>query len=172
MIVLGVDPGSVRTGWGVIRREGPRLYGVDAGVIETDDGDALERRLLAIHDGLCEVIERHRPDCMAVEDIFHARYARAALKLGQARGAALIAGARGGLVIAAYPPARVKRAVAGRGQASKPQIARMVGAVLGWRELPALDATDALAVAITHANALTSSLLTARAATSPARRRR
>jgi crossover junction endodeoxyribonuclease RuvC len=90
---------------------------------------------------------------MAVEDIFHARFANSALKLGHARGVALLAGAQAGLSITAYPPALVKRSIAGRGQADKAQVARIVGAMLGLRSLPDIDATDALAIAITHAHA-------------------
>lgn len=155
MIVLGVDPGSLHTGWGVVRREGPRLHGVDAGVIHTSRDAPLPERLLAIYEGLCLVIERHAPNCMAVEDVF-ARHARSALTLGQARGVVLLAGARAALEVSAYAPALVKRSVAGNGQAPKDQLARIVGAMLGWAQLPAPDATDALAIAITHAHAVLS----------------
>ncbi len=153
MIVLGVDPGTLRTGWGLVRRAGPRLVGIDAGVIQTGRDAPLPRRLLCIYDGLCALIEQHHPTCMAVEDVF-SKHARSALVLGQARGVALLAGARAGLEIGAYPPALVKRSVAGRGQAPKDQLARIVCAMLGWRTLPAADATDALAIAITHAHAV------------------
>jgi crossover junction endodeoxyribonuclease RuvC len=161
MIVLGVDPGSLRTGWGVVRRTGPKLSYVAAGTIETGRDDELPVRLLEIYTELCAVITEHKPDTMAVEDIFHARFAGSALKLGHARGVALLAGANAGLEIAAYAPALVKRSVAGSGAADKPQVARIVGAILGLRELPKLDATDALAIAITHANALLSKNLQA-----------
>jgi len=154
MIVLGVDPGSLRTGWGVIERVGPRLCYLGAGTLAAGRDQELAARLCQIHTGLCEVIARHTPAAMAVEDVFYARFAGAALKLGQARGVALLAGAQAGLTIAAYSPALVKRTVAGRGQADKLQVARIVGAILGLRELPNPDATDALAIAITHAQAL------------------
>lgn len=153
MIVLGVDPGTLRTGWGIVRRVGPRLVGVDAGVIHAGREAPLSERLLAIYQGLTAVVERHAPQCMAVEDVF-SKHARSALTLGQARGVVLLVGARAALEVSAYPPAVVKRSVAGSGQAPKDQLARIVGAILGWTELPALDATDALAIAITHANAL------------------
>jgi crossover junction endodeoxyribonuclease RuvC len=153
MIVLGVDPGSIRTGWGVVRRAGPRLIGIDAGVIDGDKDAPLAERLLAIHRGLCAVIERHQPNCMAVEDVF-SKHVRSALVLGQARGVVLLAGAGAGLEVSAYPPALVKRSVAGNGQAPKDQLARIVCAMLGFTKLPAADATDALAIAITHANAV------------------
>jgi crossover junction endodeoxyribonuclease RuvC len=113
----------------------------------------LSERLLAIYQGLSAVVERHAPQCMAVEDVF-SKHARSALTLGHARGIALLVGARATLEVSAYPPAVVKRSVAGSGQAPKDQLARIVGAILGWTDLPAEDATDALAIAITHANAL------------------
>jgi len=154
MIVLGIDPGSNRTGWGVVRREGPAFRYVAAGTIAAGRNAELPERLHAIHRALCEVISEHAPTEMAVEDIFHARFADAAIKLGHARGVALLAGAQAGLPIKAYPPALVKRSIAGRGQADKEQVARIVGAILGMRTLPAIDATDALAIAITHGQAM------------------
>ena len=154
MIVLGVDPGSIRTGWGVIERRGPNLHYIAAGVIHAGQGAELHRRLHTIYAGLCEVIAAHAPGEMAVEDIFHAHNVRSALTLGQARGVALLAGANADLPISAYPPALVKRAVAGRGRAPKDQLARIVGAVLSLRDLPGADATDALAIAITHARSV------------------
>jgi crossover junction endodeoxyribonuclease RuvC len=155
MIVLGVDPGTLHTGWGVVRRAGPRLVGVDAGVIHASRDAPLAERLLLIYRGLSEVIERHGPTCMAVEDVF-SKHARSALILGQARGVVLLAGANAALEVSTYAPALVKRSVAGNGQAPKDQLARIVGAMLGWSTLPAVDATDALAIAITHANAIMS----------------
>jgi crossover junction endodeoxyribonuclease RuvC len=148
--VLGIDPGTVRTGWGVVESDGAKLRGVAAGVIAVRESEPLERRLAQIFDGLAEVIATHAPTACAVEDIFFAKYPAAAMKLGHARGVALLAAARGGLAVSAYPPALVKRSVGGSGSAEKQQVARMVGAMLGWTELPAIDATDALAVAITH----------------------
>jgi crossover junction endodeoxyribonuclease RuvC len=153
MIVLGVDPGTLHTGWGVVERKGPRLTGIAAGVIHTRREAPLAERLLAIFEGLSAVIEQHAPQCMAVEDVF-SRHARSALTLGQARGVVLLVGARAALEVSAYAPALVKRSVAGSGQAPKEQLARIVGAMLGWSKLPAPDATDALAIAITHAHAL------------------
>ena len=153
MIVLGVDPGTVRTGWGVVQVRGARVVGIAAGVIEAKERDALAERLAVIHAGVCCVIAEHRPTAMAVEDMF-VKHARSALTLGHARGVILLAGVSAGLSIAAYAPALVKRSVAGSGQADKAQLARIVGAMLGMRELPRADATDALAIAITHAHAL------------------
>jgi crossover junction endodeoxyribonuclease RuvC len=159
MRVLGIDPGTVRTGWGVVERNGSKLVGIEAGVIGAREGEALERRLLAIHEGLTEVIARHHPTAVAVEDIFFAKHANAALKLGHARGVALLAAAKAGLDVHAYPPATVKRALVGRGAADKEQIARLVSTLLGMRDLP-VDASDALAVAITHLHAAASPLAT------------
>ncbi|MEY4577336.1 MAG: hypothetical protein RL701_2039 [Pseudomonadota bacterium] len=159
MIVLGIDPGSIRTGWGVVRRDGPALRFVAAGTIHAGKDAELPVRLLAIYDSLREVVATHAPTAIAVEDIFHARFANAAIKLGHARGIALLVGAQTGVPIAAYPPALVKRSIAGRGQADKDQVARIVGAILGLRTLPEIDATDALAIAITHGQALLSQRL-------------
>ncbi|MGD8860246.1 MAG: crossover junction endodeoxyribonuclease RuvC [Myxococcales bacterium] len=152
MIVLGVDPGSIRTGWGVVRREGTRLRALDAGVVRAKEGAPLHERLVVIHRGLCEVIEQFGPEAMAVEDVF-SKHPASALKLGQARGVVLLAGASADLSIHSYPPALVKRSIAGKGAAPKEQLGRIVGAILGLTKLPPQDATDALAIAITHANA-------------------
>jgi crossover junction endodeoxyribonuclease RuvC len=151
--VLGIDPGSVRTGWGVVERSGSRIIGIAAGVIEAGSKDELHLRLPVIYDGLRAVILEHKPTTVAVEDIFYSRNVQSALKLGHARGVALLAAGHSGLDVTAYPPAVVKRSIAGSGRAEKEQVAMIVGAILGWKKLPAIDATDALAVAITHAQA-------------------
>jgi crossover junction endodeoxyribonuclease RuvC len=142
--VLGLDPGSIRTGWGVVEIVG-------AGVPEKAP---LAERLSLIFDGVGEVIREHAPEAVALEDIFFAKYPQAALILGHARGVALLAAQRAGLSVAAYPPAVVKRAVVGSGRADKQQVAMLVGTLLGLRELPLEDATDALAIALTHVNVL------------------
>jgi len=151
MRILGIDPGTVRTGWGIVDVSGSRITGVEAGVVCPKRDDALHDRLRAIYEGLSEVVARYHPTVAAVEDLFHAKHAAAALKLGHARGVALLAAANANLDVFAYPPAVVKRTVAGRGRAEKVQVARFVGLMLGWKEQHAMDATDALAVAITHA---------------------
>jgi crossover junction endodeoxyribonuclease RuvC len=151
--VLGIDPGSVRTGWGVVERKGQSARGIAAGVIRVPERAALAERLELIHRGIALVLAEHKPDAVAIEDIFFARYAQAALMLGHARGVALLAAAQAGLSVSAYPPAVVKRAIVGSGKAEKTQVAALVGALLGLRELPGIDATDALAIAITHLNA-------------------
>jgi crossover junction endodeoxyribonuclease RuvC len=162
MRVLGVDPGTLCTGWGLVERSGNRIRGVAAGIVKPKKSETLPLRLRTIHQRLAEVIGEHDPGAVAVEDLFHAKYARSALKLGHARGVILLAAAQAEIEVFAYPPALVKRTVAGRGAADKAQIAQLVGVMLGWKELPAEDATDALAVAITHAQA---SMVTGRLAT-------
>ncbi len=154
MRVLGLDPGSVRTGWGVIERNGQTARGIGAGVIRVPEKDPLSERLNKIHAGVQSVLAEYKPDAVAVEDIFFARFPQAALMLGHARGVALLAVPQAGLSVSAYPPTVVKRAVVGSGRAEKSQVALLVGALLGPKTLPAEDATDALAVAITHLNVL------------------
>lgn len=150
MRVLGIDPGTRRTGWGVAERRQTKLLGVAAGVIRLREKDPLADRLEVVFDRLDALVEEHRPDVIAVEDVFYAKHANAAIKLGHVRGVVLLLVAKRQLPLAEYPPALVKRTVAGRGAADKGQIGRVVGAMLGLRELPAEDATDALAIAITH----------------------
>ncbi len=153
MRVLGIDPGSRRTGWGVVQLEGTRLRHIAAGTIKVPQKLALSERLLRIHLGLAEVIRAHAPEAVAVEEIFFAKYANAALTLGHARGVALLVAAQSEIAVHEYPPAIVKRTVVGRGAADKVQVGRLVTALLGLREPPQEDAADALAVAITHIQA-------------------
>jgi crossover junction endodeoxyribonuclease RuvC len=152
--VLGLDPGSIRTGWGVVEIVGAGVRGLGCGVIRVPEKAPLAERLSLIFDGVGEVIREHAPEAVALEDIFFAKYPQAALILGHARGVALLAAQRAGLSVAAYPPAVVKRAVVGSGRADKQQVAMLVGTLLGLRELPLEDATDALAIALTHVNVL------------------
>lgn len=153
MRVLGIDPGTRRTGWGVLSVEGTRLRFIATDTIVAGDKRPLEERLLRIHEGLTAAIAEHAPTTVAVEDMFFAKYPNAALKLGHARGVALLVAAQAGLEVAAYPPSLIKKTVAGRGRADKAQIAQMVKVILGLEQVPGEDATDALAVAITHAQA-------------------
>ena len=153
--VLGLDPGSVRTGWGVVESMGAgRLRLVAGGTIKSASRQSMALRLLAIHQQLAEVIARHRPGEMAVEGIFAALNARTAIILGQARGAAILAGAVAGLAVYEYPPASVKKALVGTGQADKRQVRAMVEALLKQSLPPpaefSLDASDALAIAVCH----------------------
>jgi crossover junction endodeoxyribonuclease RuvC len=153
MRILGIDPGSRRTGWGVVQLEGTRLVHVGAGTIAVPEKLALEKRLLLIHESLERVIAEHAPHAVAVEEIFFAKYANAALKLGHARGIALLVAAQSALEVHEYPPAIVKRTVVGRGAADKAQVTGLITALLGLKTPPEEDAADALAVAITHIQA-------------------
>ncbi|HSN84539.1 MAG TPA: crossover junction endodeoxyribonuclease RuvC [Polyangiales bacterium] len=158
MRVLGIDPGSRRTGWGVVQLEGTRLRHIGAGTIMLSDKTPLPNRLRVIHEELAGIIALHRPDTMAVEEIFFAKYANAALKLGHARGVALLVAAQSEIGVHEYPPAIVKRTIVGRGAADKAQVGRLVMALLGLGTPPEEDAADALAVAITHIQAARSSV--------------
>lgn len=149
MTILGVDPGSVRTGWGVIETEGraPRLLA--KGVLVPGRRLPLPARLRLVHDGIAEVIARHQPTLLAVEDAFHSANTRTALVLGHVRGVVLLAGAEAGVAIAEFPPATVKLQTAGFGGADKAQVAFMVARHLHLPgEGEAGDAADALAVAL------------------------
>jgi crossover junction endodeoxyribonuclease RuvC len=150
-IILGVDPGLQRCGWGVIVSDGPRLSFLACGVIKPDIAAGLGPRLLTILDGLTAVIAAHRPHEAAVEETYVNANARAALALGQARGAAMIAPAKAGLPIGEYPPATIKKAVVGTGSADKDQVQFMVRRLLPAAGAMGADAADALAVAICHA---------------------
>ena len=147
--ILGIDPGSQATGWAVVEVQ-PRVRRIASGVIRPPRGAVLPERLLCIHEELTAVIAAHAPTVMAVEDLFNAKNARSSLVLGHARGAALLAGAKAGLALHEYAPAEVKRALTGNGQADKNQVRFMVVRLLGLREDPALDESDALAVALAH----------------------
>ena len=153
MLILGVDPGSRRTGYGVVRTDGRRHVLVESGVLAPAARLELPERLRQIHVGMSGIIERLKPDVMAVEDIFHAANARSALVLGHVRGVLLLAGAQAGLPLMAFPPSTVKLQVTGSGAADKAQVAFMVTRLLGLAaEAKAGDATDALAVALCQAH--------------------
>ena len=154
MIVLGVDPGSLVCGLGVVRRDGSTLQRIDSGVVRISPTEALEHRLVYLYDAVREAIVVHQPIFVAVESVFHHRNAKAALTLGHARGAILLACAKGGVEVVEYPPAQVKRAVTGNGAATKKQVRRMVELSLGITVDGPDDETDALAVAICHAQSI------------------
>jgi len=150
--ILGIDPGTRVVGYGVVDAEGSRLQCVVAGVVRAPASLPMEQRLARIAAGLRAVVAEHRPGTAAMEDVFVQNDPRAALKIGFGRGAILCVLGEAGLPVASYPPATVKRAVAGNGRADKAAIARMVTAILGLPGAPEpADATDALAVALTHA---------------------
>lgn len=153
MIILGVDPGSMRTGWGAIRSDGRRHHLLDKGVLTPPSRAELPARLRYIHAGIAGIIARLEPDILAVEDVFHDKSARSALVLGHVRGVILLAGAEAGLHVQAFAPATVKLQVTGHGQAAKGQIAFMVARMLALSgDGEAGDAADALAVALCHAH--------------------
>ena len=155
MRVMGIDPGLRNLGWGVIEISGSRLSHVGNGIIHTDTGD-LSERLLVLHRGLTDVLAQFAPDAVGVEQTFVNKDGQATLKLGQARGVALLAAAQAGLAVGEYAPNTVKKSVVGVGHADKAQIAHMVRFQLPGVELAGPDAADALAVAICHAHHLQS----------------
>ncbi len=151
MKVLGIDPGTQRTGWGVAERKRGTLRGIASGVITLNTKAPLADRLEVVHLQIAKLIDEHAPDAMAVEDIFYAKYASAAIKLGHVRGVALVAAARAGLAIFEYSPASIKSALVGYGRAEKAQVGEMVRLLLNLRAVPEPhDAADALAAAICH----------------------
>ncbi len=149
MIVLGVDPGSLRTGYGVLESDGHRHRLIERGALAAGQKLALAEKLRRIHQGVATLIARLHPDVLAVEDVFHSANTRTALVLGHVRGVVLLAGAEAGLPVHEYPPATVKLQITGSGRAEKDQVAFMVTRMLALPEAcPPGDATDALAVAL------------------------
>jgi crossover junction endodeoxyribonuclease RuvC len=155
VIVLGVDPGTRTTGYGVVASEGGGAVSLlECGVIRTDPAAPLAQRLRAIHDGLAEVLDRHAADVMAVEGVYYSRNVHTTVLLGHARGAALLAAALRDLPVAEYSPAEIKSAVAGTGRATKEQVQYMVQTLLRLRHPPQpADAADGVAVALCHCGA-------------------
>lgn len=149
--ILGIDPGSRRTGYGVIDVAGSRIAYVSSGIIRLPE-KSLPNRLKIIFDGVSEIIEQYKPQQMGIEEVFFAKDPRAALKLGQARGAAIVAGVNAGLDVGEYSARSVKQAVVGTGAADKKQVQMMITQLLKLPQSPSEDAADALAVAICHAN--------------------
>jgi crossover junction endodeoxyribonuclease RuvC len=153
MIVLGIDPGTASTGYGVVESNGSRLRALDGGVIETAPALALERRLAQIHARICALLDEHSPDALAIEQLYFGANVRTAFAVGQARGVVLLAAGMREVPCRSYTPQQVKSAVCGNGRAAKDQVQRMVGRLLGLPEPPHPDhAADALAVAICDAN--------------------
>jgi crossover junction endodeoxyribonuclease RuvC len=152
MRVLGIDPGSRITGYGIVDQVGNRLVHVDNGAIFTDSASDFAGRLKQIFDGLSSVISEFHPDHVAVENIFFSTNVQSALKLGQARGAAIVAAVHAGLPVAEYTALQVKQAVVGQGRAEKGQVQKMLKALLSLPEIAQADASDALAVAVCHIN--------------------
>lgn len=153
MVVLGIDPGTASTGWGVVSAAGSRLLALADGVIETRPGVPLERRLADIHARVAELLDEHSPQALAIEELYFGVNVQTAFAVGQARGAILLAAGQRGIPARSYTPQQVKSAVCGSGRAAKDQVARMVARLLGLDGRPRPDhATDALAVAICDLN--------------------
>jgi len=152
MRILGIDPGSKATGYGFIEQQGNRLIHLDNGAIFTQSQTPLAVRLQCIYKELCSLIEKYQPEAVAVEQVFMARNPASALKLGHARGIALLAGINAGLPVAEYSALQVKSAVVGYGRAGKNQVQHMTKVLLNLPEIAQEDAADALAVAICHAH--------------------
>jgi crossover junction endodeoxyribonuclease RuvC len=153
MLILGIDPGTASTGYGVVRGVGSRLQAVEEGVIETRAGVALERRLADIHQRVGELLDTHRPAALAIEELYFGANVRTAFAVGQARGVILLAAGQRGVPARSYTPQQVKGAVCGNGRAAKEQVGRMVARLLGLAAIPTPDhAADALAVAICDLN--------------------
>jgi crossover junction endodeoxyribonuclease RuvC len=153
MLVLGIDPGTASTGYGLVRSQGSCLHALQDGVIRTAPGVPLERRLAAIHARVAELLDTHQPDAVAIEELYFGANARTAFAVGQARGVVLLAAGQRGVPSRSYTPQQVKGAVCGHGRAGKDQVARMVARLLGLASAPTPDhAADALAVAICDLN--------------------
>ena len=150
--ILGIDPGLRRTGWGVILSAGSALEFVDGGVVTSEAALSLAERLVQLHDALCRIVDGHGPDEAAVEQTFVNRDAAATLKLGQARGVALLVPATRSIPVAEYAPNLVKKTVVGSGHGDKRQIRMMVRTLLPRARMDSDDAADALAIAVTHAH--------------------
>ena len=157
MIFLGLDPGLQSTGWGVIEAQGNRLRHVANGQVRSRADDALGQRLTMLYEALEAIIAEHRPDAAAIEETFVNQNPRSTLKLGQARGVALLAAARSGIVVGEYAPNAIKKAVVGVGHADKEQVHAMVKRLLPGAIVAGADAADALAIAIAHAHIVNTS---------------
>jgi crossover junction endodeoxyribonuclease RuvC len=150
--IIGIDPGLRRTGWGIVEIAGNRLGFLGCGSVTTNDKDPLSTRLLTIHDGLMRVLDEFRPDEAAVEQTFVNKDAKATLKLGQARGIAMVVPARVGVPVAEYAPNLIKKSIVGAGHGDKAQVRMMIGVLLPKADPGSDDAADALAIAVTHAH--------------------
>ncbi len=152
MRILGIDPGSQITGYGIVEQQGNRLIHIDNGCIVTGAKKDFPQRLKEIYQGLQEVILKYEPEAISIENIFFSVNASSALKLGQARGAAILSAVNTGKEVFEYTPMQVKSAVVGYGKASKDQVQKMTKVLLNLPEVAQADAADALAVAICHIN--------------------
>jgi crossover junction endodeoxyribonuclease RuvC len=161
--IFGIDPGSLRTGYGCVDTDGSRHRLVTCGVLSAPGRAGFPEKLQFIHDGLARLIGQASPQCVVIENLFHARNVRSALVLGHARGVAVLAAVQAGLPVFEYAPSEIKLAVSGYGRAEKPQLQQMVKLLLGLETVPSPhDAADALAVAICHAQSHRGPALAAR----------
>jgi crossover junction endodeoxyribonuclease RuvC len=152
MRVLGIDPGSRITGYGLVEQSGSKLVHLDNGAIFTDKATDFPGRLKLVFEGVSRVINEFRPELMAIEDVYVSTNVSSALKLGQARGVAIAAAVNAGLPVFEYTASQIKQAVVGHGRAGKDQVQRMIKALLSLPEIAQVDASDALAVAVCHIN--------------------
>jgi crossover junction endodeoxyribonuclease RuvC len=157
--ILGIDPGLRRTGWGIVEIAGNRLGFLGCGSVTTNNRETLAVRLLTIHDGLMRILDEFRPDEAAVEVTFVNRDGQATLKLGQARGIAMVVPARAGVPVSEYAPNLVKKSIVGAGHGDKSQVRMMIGVLLPKADPESDDAADALAIAVTHAHHRQSAVL-------------
>lgn len=161
-IILGIDPGSRITGYGIIRADQRALEYLDSGCIRTVPDEELSERLLRIYDGICHLMDQYAPDEVAIEQVFMHQNPNSALKLGHARGVAMVAAASHRVKVSEYSPREIKQSVVGYGAAEKAQVSHMVVSLLALNKAPQVDAADALAIAICHShmrNALTKTLV-------------
>lgn len=153
VIVLGIDPGLANTGYGIVARAGARLTALDAGVIETRAGLAIERRLATLAERIREILSEHECDSVAIEELYFGQNVRTAFAVGHARGVTMLVAGERGVPCFSYTPQKVKSSVCGHGRAAKDQVGRMVQTLLALPRMPASDhASDALAVALCHVN--------------------
>ncbi len=156
MLILGIDPGLAVVGYSLVEKNANKYRVCDYGVIRTNSDQENCERLMQIFSELKEIIERYKPDEMAVEELFFNKNVKTAIEVGQARGVILLTGAQSNIAVAEYTPLQVKQAVVGYGRASKQQVQQMIKALLNLEEIPKPDdAADALAVAICHGNSIT-----------------
>lgn len=152
MIILGIDPGTARLGWGIIETKGANSKAVFFGCITTEATRAPPARLLHLHGELTKLLSKHKPDCMSIEELFFTKNAKTIIPVGQARGVAILAAAQKNISVVSYSPLAVKRAITGNGNADKKQVQLMITRLLRLSEVPKPDDTaDALAIALTHA---------------------
>lgn len=151
MIIMGIDPGFAITGYGIVKYEGNKFSVIDYGAVTTEASEPFPKRLLLLHEGLQDLIEKHKPDAIAVEELFFNKNIKTALNVGHGRGVALLAGAKAGIEVFEYTPLQVKQSVVGYGRAEKTQIQQMIKVILNLPKVPKPDdVADALAIAVCH----------------------